>query len=90
MSREYGMLIICDRCHKRKFLEAAGEDEYDGGWSVVKKTVPIPDDWGTFVEVGDRRVDLCPKCAAAFDKISHRFMNDCEAFMTEVGDANES
>jgi len=79
--KEYGMLITCDRCHASTFSKANGEDELDGGWTVVKKTTPIPDGWSSCTKVGDRYVDLCPECAKEFSRLCCNYLSDCFAFM---------
>ena len=79
MSQINGCRTICDRCKAEVFSAHIGDGEMDGGFTRWNKFEPKPRGW-----TRKEGRDLCPECAAEWNKLEVEFMNKTLHFFKEV------
>lgn len=79
MSCETGKRITCDRCDTEVFLKHTGEEEYDGGYTIVQTYEPLPEGWDNFFirrKGKNKLVYLCTECATLYESLMDSFFGE--------------
>lgn len=60
MSEVEGKNLVCDVCGRTVFLKYVKTEEYDGGFTKIRRYEDKPDGWGSMLVWKYRT--LCPSC----------------------------
>ena len=62
MSEVEGKNLVCDVCGRTVFLKYVKTEEYDGGFTKVRRYEDKPDGWQTWHVANVIHSTLCPSC----------------------------
>ena len=80
MSKQKGLLHVCNHCGTTAFRRFLGEEATDGGYTRYDKHEDLPKGWFSYSGLGD----LCPECAKQFLKIVDEFFPGSKAPIWKV------
>lgn len=71
MAERLGKMIECDRCGKSHFLNCAGTDTRDGGFTKYTLFDKMPDGWKNHFDIGL----LCDECEKLYQELLDEFFD---------------